>query len=195
MHPKLCSIILAERKQGKQEGARLTKERLDTWHMDYLGPMNATDKQYKHLLAIKDAFSMFSRLFSTKSTTTKGTLDTLIFLQSIVGNPRRLITGRGCAFTSDGFEEYCITKNIIHILLTTGMPRGNGEVERINRCFIPILTKASVNDSSKWFKHVPNLQRALSTTYQRSIAMTLFKLMIGGNASKERYSDEGIARE
>ncbi|GFT76107.1 retrovirus-related Pol polyprotein from transposon 297 [Trichonephila clavipes] len=38
------------------------------------------------------------------------------------------------------------------------LPRANGQVERINRTIIPVLSKMSEDDPTKWFKHVPSLQ-------------------------------------
>lgn len=49
------------------------------------------------------------------------------------GNPRRIISDRGTAFTSNEFREYCKKENIEHVLITTGVPRANGQVERMNR--------------------------------------------------------------
>lgn len=39
------------------------------------------------------------------------------------------------------------------------MPRANGQVERINRTIIPVLTKMSIDDPTKWYKHVLALQQ------------------------------------
>lgn len=36
-----------------------------------------------------------------------------------------------------------------------------------------------MNDPTKWYKHVPKVQQTLNTTFQRSIGMTPFELLIG----------------
>ncbi|GFT12603.1 pro-Pol polyprotein [Trichonephila clavipes] len=56
----------------------------------------------------------------------------------------------GSAFTSKLFNDYCDEENIQHLQIATGVPRGNGQVERINRTLIPVLTKLSLDDSTKW---------------------------------------------
>lgn len=66
-------------------------------------------------------------------------------------------------------------------MITTGLPRSNGQIEKINRMIIPVLTKLSTNDPTKWYKHVPKVQQTLNTTYQRSIGMTPFELLTGVN--------------
>ncbi|GFX79158.1 transposon Tf2-8 polyprotein, partial [Trichonephila clavipes] len=58
------------------------------------------------------------------------------------------------------------------------LPRANGQVERINRTIIPVLSKMSEDDPTKWFKHVPSLQEVLNSTFQRSINTT-FELLFG----------------
>ncbi|GFX45897.1 pro-Pol polyprotein [Trichonephila clavipes] len=81
--------------------------------------------------------------------------------QKTFGNPVRIISDRGSAFTSKLFNDYCDEENIQHLQIATGVPRGNGQVERIHRTLIPVLTKLSLDDSTKWYKYVDRLQRIL----------------------------------
>jgi len=67
----------------------------------------------------------------------------------IFGNPCRIISNRGTAFTSNNFTDYCAKENIEQILITTGIPRANDQVERINRIFIPSLTKLTDPECEK----------------------------------------------
>jgi len=39
------------------------------------------------------------------------------------------------------FNEYCDTKKIKHLLIATGVPRGNGRVERMQKIVVPMLSK------------------------------------------------------
>ena len=59
------------------------------------------------------------------------------------------------------------------------MPRGNGQVERVNRIIIPVLTKLSMSNPAEWFKHVDSLQQYINSSYSRSIGMTPYELLIG----------------
>lgn len=177
--------ILAERKRGKREGflRPIPKEDapLQTYHIDFLGPLELTCKKYKHLFVVVDAFSKFVWIYATKSTTAAEVITCLDKQQQCFGNPRRIISDRGSAFTSNLFVEYCENENIEHILVTTGVPRGNGQVERINQIIIPLLTKVSGDKPEKWYVHVQKIQQCLNSTYQRSVANTPFKLLIGVN--------------
>ncbi|GFV25962.1 integrase catalytic domain-containing protein [Trichonephila clavipes] len=74
----------------------------------------------------------------------------------------------------DGSPRVCIDFRKLNRL-----PRANGQVERINRTIIPVLSKMSEDDPTKWFKHVPSLQEVLNSTFQRSINATPFELLFG----------------
>ncbi|GFW07391.1 retrovirus-related Pol polyprotein from transposon 17.6 [Trichonephila clavipes] len=83
------------------------------------------------------------------------------------------------AFTSKLFNDYCDEENIQHLQIATGVPRGNGQVERIHRTLIPVLTKLSLDDSTEWYKYVDRLQRIINSTICRSTKWTPFELLVG----------------
>lgn len=95
----------------------------------------------------------------------------------IFGNPRRIISDRGSAFTSSEFQEYCKIEEIQHILTTTGIPRGNGQVERVNRTVIPLLTKLFIPRPEEWHRYLDTAQKYLNATPHRSIGTTPFNLL------------------
>lgn len=136
--------LLATKKEGKQEGFLncIDKESipLHTIHCDHVGPLSETRKMYNYISTIVDVFTKFVWLFPVKGTTSKETTDKLIIHQQTFGNPMQIISDRGTAFTSNDFKEYCDRQNIQHIMITTGVPRGNGQVERIHRIIIAVLT-------------------------------------------------------
>ncbi|GFT24237.1 hypothetical protein TNCV_2064651 [Trichonephila clavipes] len=150
--------ILVNKKRGKGEGLLnpIPKENipLSTYHIDFLGPLPSTNKNYNHILSIIDAFTKFVWLYPVKSTSSRDALDKLKQQEITFGNPRRIITDKGTAFTSKEFREYCENENIQHLSITTGIPRGNGQIERIHSSLIPILSKLSIDDASKWYKFV-----------------------------------------
>ncbi|XP_055928750.1 uncharacterized protein LOC129959880 [Argiope bruennichi] len=100
-------------------------------------------------------------------------------LEAVFGNPMRIITDKGSAFTSKEFTNYCANQNINHIQITTGIPRGNGQVERVHGTLIPLLAKLSINGPTKWYTHVQAAQRVFNSTAPRSTKFTPFELMIG----------------
>ncbi|GFS59918.1 hypothetical protein TNCV_3957171 [Trichonephila clavipes] len=164
--------ILANKKTGKKEGFLnpISKESipLSTYHVDFIGPLPSTNKSYQHIFTVVDAFTKFTWLYPVKTVSAESALEKLKQQQKTFGNPIRIISDRGSAFTSKLFNDYCDEENIQHLQIATGVPRGNGQVERIHRTLIPVLTKLSLDDSTKLYKYVDRLQRILSSTISRS---------------------------
>ncbi|GFX05507.1 transposon Tf2-9 polyprotein [Trichonephila clavipes] len=142
--------ILSSRKAGKQEGflhpIPKGDQPLDCYHCDFLGPLPSTKKCSKHLFTVIDSFSKFVWIYPVKSTSTKDALDKLILQQTIFGNPSKIITDKGSAFTSTEFQKFCQEESIEHVQITTGVPRGNGQIERMHETIIPVLTKLTIEE-------------------------------------------------
>jgi len=179
------ACILATKKTGKQEGLLhpISKEiPLDTYHIDHLGPMPSTQKRYRYIFAVVDAFTKFVWLYPTRSTSTAEVLNHLMKQAAIFGNPRRIISDQGAAFTSEDFKSYCKDEEIEHSLIVTGVPRGNGQVERINRILISLLTKLSMLLPDRWHKFVARAQQYINHVPSRSTGMAPFYLLFGTRA-------------
>lgn len=187
--------ILISHKRGKKEGFLHPIDKgnvpLSTYHVDHLGPMTSTHKNYKYILTVVDAYTKFTWIYPVKTLTTEETLEKLRLQQQTFGAPERIITDRNAAFTANDFQEYCKTENITHYTITTGQPRGNGQVERIHQIIIAMLSKLSADDPTKWYRRVSKVQRCLNGTYQRSIKMTPFELLFG---TKMREKDDEIQK-
>ncbi|KAG5308611.1 TF29 protein, partial [Pseudoatta argentina] len=179
------TCILAERKHGKQEGflRNIPKNAipLETYHIDHLGPIPSTQKSYAHILVVVDAFTKFTWLYPTKSTSAEEVINRLSKQAVIFGNPCQIVSDRGTAFTSKSFKKYCADEKIEHILIATGVPRGNGQVERINRIVIPVLTKLSAPHPETWYKFVDRVQQYINSSMSRSTGLSPFELLIGKN--------------
>ncbi|GFW52570.1 retrovirus-related Pol polyprotein from transposon 412 [Trichonephila clavipes] len=151
------------KKTGKKEGFLnpISKESipLSTYHVDFIGPLPSKNKSYQHIFTVVDAFTIFTWLYPVKTVSAESALEKLKQQQKTFGNPIRIIPDRGSAFTSKLFNDYCDEENIQHLQIATGVPRGNGQVERIHRTLIPVLTKLSLDDSTKWYKYVDRLQK------------------------------------
>ncbi|XP_035226909.1 uncharacterized protein K02A2.6-like [Stegodyphus dumicola] len=78
---------------------------------------------------------------AVKTTSTAEAVQKLKIQQAVFGNPSRIISDKGSAFTSKDFEECCKDEGIQHIQITTGVPRANGQIERIHGTLNPVLAK------------------------------------------------------
>ena len=59
------------------------------------------------------------------------------------------MSDKGAAFTSKHFKQYCERKNMERVEIFTGVPPGNGQVERVNQVIMGMLPKSYVNDLAK----------------------------------------------
>ncbi|GFT71625.1 transposon Ty3-I Gag-Pol polyprotein [Trichonephila clavipes] len=113
--------------------------------------------QFNDGYKVIDAFSKFTWLYPTRSTDAAEVINRLENQRHVFGNPTRIITDKGSAFTSSAFEDYCKKQNILHISITTGLPRSNGQIEKQNSTIIAVLSKLSVDDPEKCL--IPREQR------------------------------------
>ncbi|GFW38815.1 retrovirus-related Pol polyprotein from transposon 297 [Trichonephila clavipes] len=170
---------LLEKQESEEFLSEMESIPLSTYHVDFIGPLPSTNKSYQHIFTVVDAFTKFTWLYPVKTVSAESALEKLKQQQKTFGNPIRIISDRGSAFTSKLFNDYCDEENIQHLQIATGVPRGNGQVERIHRTLIPVLTKLSLDDSTKWYKYVDRLQRILNSTISRSTKWTPFELLVG----------------
>ena len=126
-----------------------------------------------------DGFTKYVWLFPTKTLETVEVLEKLRVHQQAFGNPRRIVTDRNKAFTAGELEKYCGEGNIKHLSISTGVPRGSDQVERVNSTLRAVFAKLSADEPLQWYMHVSRVQRAINSTYHRSIDATPFELLLG----------------
>ncbi|GFY14314.1 transposon Tf2-6 polyprotein [Trichonephila clavipes] len=101
-------------------------DQIDDWLQQ--GPLQSTNKNYNHILSIIDAFTKFVWLYPVKSTSSRYALEKLKQQEITFGNPHRIITDKGNAFTSKEFREYCENENIQYVSITTEYPEGTDKL-------------------------------------------------------------------
>lgn len=88
---------------GKQEEEfhPIPKEEipLQTYHIDHLEPLESTNKNYKHILSIIDAFTKFVWPHPFKTISATEVISKLKCQSHIFGNPTLLISDKGPAIT------------------------------------------------------------------------------------------------
>lgn len=96
--------ITHSQKLGKQEDILHCIDKgeapLTTLHVDHLGSLDPTLKSYKYIFAVVDGFSKYVWLYPTKSTDAAEVIKPLNSRVEIFGNPQRIKSDRGAAFTS-----------------------------------------------------------------------------------------------
>lgn len=151
-----------------------------TLHMDHIGPFVKTSKNNRYLLVIVDSFTKFVFISAVRNTETNCVIKELDHISKIFGNPRRMITDAGSAFTSHNFKDYCKEKNIRLHTVATGMPRANGQVERVNKTILESMKAmgASLTDN-KWDQCIKTLQQAINSTFHKTIKAVPSEVLFG----------------
>ena len=104
----------------------------ESLYTDILGPFPTGES----VLAVIDGYLRYPEIKIIKKTTSSKIISGLeeIFCQQ--GYPYTLKTDNGTNFTSDEFEDYCKVNGIQHLKSQPYWPRGNAEVERLNRTML-----------------------------------------------------------
>lgn len=147
-----------------------------TYHIDHYGPLEKTGKGYKYIFAIVDAFTKFIRLYPCKSATTAESIKCLKDYFQCYSKPRRIISDRGTALTSGDFRKFLKSEFVSHIFIVVGIPRANGQIERLNRYLTPLLAKLC-DTQKKWDQAIVTVEYALNNTMSRSTGETPSRLL------------------
>lgn len=102
----------------------------------------------------------------------------MTILDVIVPKPRRVVSDRGSAFTTNVFKEFISQRKIDLVLVATATPRANGQVERVNRCITTMLAKKTVA-LDKWDKVLDEVEYALNNMSCTATGETPSKLLFG----------------
>ena len=112
-------------------------------HIDHYGPLERTRNRYKYIFEIIDAYTKFVKFYPTISTNSEEAIRHLKTYFGSYSKPRKLVSDRGSAFTSNKFKDFVVENGIQHILIATATPHANGQIEIINRSLTPMLAKIS----------------------------------------------------
>lgn len=99
-------------KEGELHPVPKYAQPFHTLHLDHLGPFVETQDNNKYLLVRVDAFTKFVFMSAVPNTESSHVISEIDGISKIFGNPRRLITDAGSAFTSKTFKEYSMQRNI-----------------------------------------------------------------------------------
>nr|KAF7431310.1 hypothetical protein H0235_004234 [Vespula pensylvanica] len=83
-------------------------------------------------------------------------------------------------FTSQSFAKFMEGESVRHILIAVGNPRANGQVERFNQVFTPILAKLC-DVPEKWNRIMGDVEFSLNNTCCRSTGDSLSRLLFEMN--------------
>ena len=114
---------------------------MHTVHIDHFGPLIDSISRRKHILVLVDSFTRFIWLLLLKTTSSRETIENIIPIFNVFGNPNTLISDRGTSFTSSEFSDFIQKRDIKHRLVAVAASWANGLVKRVNRFLKSSLRK------------------------------------------------------
>lgn len=176
--------VIYNSKSGKKEGFlhSIPKGNLpfDTVHIDHCGPLEKTPKNFKYLFSIIDGFTKFIKIYPCKTTNSDEAIKHLQHYFTSYSKPKRVVSDRGTAFTSNKFKDFLFELNVDHHLIAVGAPRANGQIERYHRIIIPMVAKLT-KDTSKWDQVLSTVEFSINNTVNRATGEMPAKLLFGIN--------------
>lgn len=187
------SCVLGKSSTGKKRGLCQQQSKpttkLDTWHIDHAGPL-VKSNHCTQILVIIDAFTKFVRFCPIKQKTTNCTIKALVTVFEELGTPKRIIADRGTAFQSSAFRVFLTERSVELHLIATGVPRGNGQVERVMRTLFNAMRSVLVDkDEKNWTKVLPDIEDDLNVTINKSTGYAPWVLMYGENRRLKATED------
>lgn len=151
-----------------------------TYHVDHFRPIDKERQVKQYLLVVIDAFTKFTKLYPTKTTSCTEVINHLKVHFNNFSRPKFIISDRGTAFTSADFQIFCNNNEIQHICIATHSPQANGQVERTNRVLGPMISKIICNEEKLyWFKILPDIEFAINNSIHKVTGETPSRLLFG----------------
>ncbi|UYV71989.1 K02A2.6-like, partial [Cordylochernes scorpioides] len=161
-----CQII--KRPKGKPNGALgqipPPQQPFDLISIDTIAGFSKYGHSKTYLHVIVDHLTRYAWTFPSKSTSTLTYIQTLkTVLQQ--GSPKRLLSDRAPAFTSEKFRKFLITHGIQPLLTTSNNPQANGLIERLNSTITGKLRLAYLeNPKASWTQLVKRVTQTYNNT-------------------------------
>lgn len=169
------------RRSGLWQHGEKPKDILDTWHIDHAGPL-VKSKGCTQILVIIDAFSKLCRLQPIPKKTSEDSIRALVAVFEELGRPKRIIADRATAFTSITFQNFLDEQKVKLHHIATGMPRGNGQVERLMRTVFNLLRPSLTSESENtWTRALPAIEDDINSTIHSVTKQTPAVLHFGTN--------------
>ena len=147
---------------------------------DYIGPL-PSDKGYRYILVIMDAFSRFPEMYPVRDLTTATLISKFRDFFSRYGFPDAILSDNGPQYRSKEFQAYLEPFNIQRAFTNTYRPSSNGLCERFNgtlqkkmKC---LLLEYDLQPTS-WTRVLPTAAMAVRNDVNRTTGYTPSQLFL-----------------
>ena len=149
-------------------------------HMDFWGPMTASDDGNRYVLVLTDNLSKYVIAEAVPDCTAKTAAK--FFVEKFIlvhGVPERLITDNGVHFSNALMKTITQTTDIQHAFSASYHPQTNGQVERFNATFATQLAKYCNEEKSDWDVFLQQVVNAYNTGVHSTTGFAPYELAFG----------------
>lgn len=151
--------------------------------IDIVGPTPRSSSGHEWLLVVSDHFTKFAQAFPVRNTSAvtlaKKVMDEYICRFGCFEN---LHSDQGANVDGAVFRGLCDLIEAAKTRTTPYHPQGDGQVERLNKSLVKILSKLVSDHRRDWADCVPKALLAYNTSVHESTGFTPYRLMFGREA-------------
>ncbi|CAF1203789.1 unnamed protein product, partial [Rotaria magnacalcarata] len=149
-------------------------------HMDFWGPMTASDDGNRYVLVLTDNLSKYVIAEAYPDCTAKTAAKFFVKKYILVhGAPEWLITDNGAHFSNALMKTIAQTTNIKHAFSASYHPQRNGQVERFSATFSAQLAKYCNKEKSDWDIFLQQVVNAYNTGIHATTGFAPYELAFG----------------
>ncbi|CAG4988435.1 unnamed protein product [Colias eurytheme] len=149
-----------------------------TLHIDLIGNLTGTAQKSYAFVAI-DAYTKFVIIHPLRDKTSKLIQKSLLEIIHLFGTPKRIISDREPAIMGKDIQDLFTFAGIEHHAVAKGVPRANGQIERLMRTIKDHLSAIAQTENRTWINKLGEVQLAINCTKSKATGYSPLELLIG----------------
>ena len=156
--------------------------------IDTLGPLPETEKGYKYVIVIIDAFSRFVKLYPCQDVTAFSAMQAILEWIGIFGCPEELVSDNGTQFSNELIDNLLELMNTRDLKIHAYSKEENALVERANKEVLRHLRAICYNKKMKtiWYIALQLVQRIMNAQVHKSIGVSPSQIIFGNAIKLDR---------
>ena len=159
---KFCASC--EKCQSRKQPARKPRAPLVSYRtgvpnervqIDIVGPLVESYRMNKYLIVMTDCFTKWANAYPVRRATAIEVANALQDWVSQFGVMKIIHSDQGTQFEATVVQQLCHKLGIVKTRTTSYHPQGDGQVERLNRTLMDILSKYGRQSQKDWDEHIP----------------------------------------